>query len=290
MGGKRNSRKQAARRKSVKSVPRGEGKFARRSQAESTYRGPYTEEFVTVIACDHSISPEHVDQLCVALREAASWYVGSRNLPSRTEQQLEVRDAINRVEIVRRRFLSALEALPELARDRLWHPLWQEGMHPPGLIGFGAGWGPIDYPEETSFRRSLEMLGNRIQISVADLQDVKHKGGRPERTDLRVWVARIRSFWVEQLGRNFTYAAIGRVATSKAFGFCLKAIRALDPDVTEQELSTAMRAVIKPMKTTVRVATELFPGSAPDAPSPAAKAFAGNMAVTLTRHPHKSEK
>jgi hypothetical protein len=46
-----------------------------------------------------------------------------------------------------------------------------------------------------------------------------------------------------------------------------------------------MKAIIKPMKKTIRVATKLFPGSTPESPSNAMKAFADNMTITVTRRP-----
>jgi hypothetical protein len=288
MGGKPSSKKRTTGRKSGKSQGTGADGPTPRPQPKTTGWGPYTEKFIEGIARDFSISIEQMDHLQAALEDAACWYISTQSVQSRVEQQVEVRDAINGVETLRRRLVNVLQKLPEFARDRLWHPRWQEGTHPPGSIGYGSNWGPIDYHDEKSFQHSLEMFGQRIQKSVADLQGIRHKGGRPERTDLRVWTAQIRNFWVERLGRNFTYSTIGSVRKSEAFKFCIRAIGALDSAVTEQELSTAMKAVIKPMKTTVRVATELFPGSTPESPSDAMKAFADNMTITVTRCPPKS--
>jgi hypothetical protein len=118
MGRKPQKRNRASGRKAENFQANGKGDFATRPQAKAISREPYTEEFIEDIARDFSISIEHMDQLRTALDDAARWYISTRNVQSRTEQQVEVRNAINRVETLRRQLVNTLRELPELARDR----------------------------------------------------------------------------------------------------------------------------------------------------------------------------
>jgi len=210
------------------------------------------ESFAKEIALRFKINAEHTDALANFVRESTDQFNPNRLIKSATKQQIDLREEMEAVAEAQQWLTDALYGLSPLARDRLWHPLWEMPNRLPNLIGFATLPPATDFPEETAFREILATFAKRIETRLVELRTVEDKGGHPEKTGLRIWTARARDFWEETLGRKFTYQYVGGVHKGEAFAFCSFVLQHIAPDVTETALATAMRAMIKPMKVTVR--------------------------------------
>ncbi len=73
----------------------------------------------------------------------------------------------------------------------------------------------------------------------------KDEGGRTSGEALRMWLINIRNMWVDVLDRPFTRDYHNGSLISTAGRFCVDALRAVDPTVSEPQLSWAMRKVIE---------------------------------------------
>jgi hypothetical protein len=209
--------------------------------------------FAYEIAARFEIDARHLDALSTFLLESTDKFQPNRRIQSAARQQIGIRGQLEAVAEAQQFLVEILGNLSPLTRDRLWHPLWEMPDRLPNLIGFATFPATTDFPEETAFRESLAEFGTRIENRLKELRAVKDKGGHPENTGLRIWTARARDFWEEQLGRKFTYQYVFRIHKSEAFVFCFFILQRIAPNVTQKELATAMRAMIKPMKVTWRI-------------------------------------
>jgi hypothetical protein len=210
------------------------------------------ESLAKEIVLRFKINAEHMDTLANFLRESTGQFNPNLQIKSVARQLIDLREELEAVAEAQQWLAETLDGLSALARDRLWHPLWEMPDRPRGLPGFATFPETTDFPEETAFRESLAAFGKRIGTRVDDLRTVKDTGGQPENTGLRVWVAQARDFCTETLGRKFTYQYVDGVHKGEAFAFCSFILQRIAPNVTEKALATAMRAMIKPMKVTVR--------------------------------------
>jgi hypothetical protein len=210
------------------------------------------ERFTGETASRFKIGAEHAGALAKFLRESTGQFHPKMRIKSAAEQQTDLRAELEPVGKAQQVLAKALDSLSELARDRLWHPLWETPNRPPGLVGFATFPSATEYPDEMAFRESLTAFTKRIEARLYDLRLVKNKGGQPEHTGLRVWVARARDFWTETLGRKFTYQYVKGAHKGQAFVFCSFLLERIAPDITDSELATAIRAMIKPMRVATR--------------------------------------
>jgi hypothetical protein len=211
------------------------------------------ESLAKEIALRFEIADEHLEALENFLCESLDKFNPNRRVDSAARQQIGIRQQLEGVTEAQQYLAEILDGLSPLARDRVWHPLWEMPNRLPNLIGFATLPPATDFPEETGFRETLDAFGRRIEARLVELRTVEDKGGQPENTGLRIWTARAREFWEETLGRKFTYQYFWRVHKGEAFAFCFFVLQRIAPNVSEKALATAMRAVIKPMKVTFRI-------------------------------------
>lgn len=206
------------------------------------------------IARHFDIGEQHCGALLKFVGESLDQFHPNRKIKSAPKQQTDLRNELERVSKAEQYLSQAISGLSALARDRLWHPLWEMPNRLPNLIGFATFPPATDFPEETAFSASLAAFRKRIETRLEELRAVEDKGGQPENTGLRIWVARARDFWEQTLGRKFAYQYVkGSVHKGEAFVFCSFILQRIAPDVTDAELATAIRAMIKPMKVTFRM-------------------------------------
>jgi hypothetical protein len=211
----------------------------------------YGDEFIFDLAHDFGIAAAQIEPLKRFLNHAAELYGPSKKIVSRAKQQSQLRQELECVAAAQRRLEKVLSELSALARERIWLPAWENPNLPPDLVGLLDPFGSHEYTDEVQFRQVFGAFGTRIQTRLKGMADVRDKGGRPERTELRVWVSFAQRFWEQVLERPFTYNTAKGVPKSAAFLFCAHAIKPLDPHVTERALSTAMRGAVKPIKVKV---------------------------------------
>lgn len=212
----------------------------------------HVDALANEIARRFKIGKPHKAALAKFVRESAGRSHPLLRIKSAARQQIDLRNGLEAVAEGQQRLSETVGRLSLLARDRLWHPFWEDPYRPPNHIGFGALPVTSDFPDETAFREALDALGKRTAARLPELRAVRDKGGQPENTGLRIWVARARDFWEQELERKFTYQYVKRVHKGQAFVFCSFVLKRIAPDVTKAELATAIRAMIKPMKVTVR--------------------------------------
>jgi hypothetical protein len=217
---------------------------------------PYTDEFIERIARKFRIPRERIRMLKSSLSKAAWAYRLSLRAPTWAEQNWQTRKALEHVEESYLEFARAVTRLPSVARDHLWDPVWENPNRMPGFTGL-ANLSGI-YEKESAFRRILDDFGKRITIRLQNEPNVVRRGGRPGLNALKNFVRMAAAFWADELGRKFTYSEVDGRPKSNAYDFCWAIVHPLAPEVTPQQLSTAVKATVKPLKVTVRVHPSLM--------------------------------
>lgn len=217
-----------------------------------TRSGQRHDSLANEIARHFKIGAQHADALSKFVHESTGQFHLKRRIKSAAQQQIDLRKELEAVAEAQQCLSEAIGRLSALACDRLWHPLWEDPNRPPNHMGFATFPPTTDFADETAFRDALGALGKRIAARLPELQAIRNKGGQPENTGLRIWTARARDFWEQALGRKFTYQYVKGVHKGEAFAFCCFVLKRIAPDVTDAELATAIRAMIKPMRVMVR--------------------------------------
>jgi hypothetical protein len=217
---------------------------------------PYTDEFIESVARKFRIPPEQIGKLRSCLDNAAWAYTVSLRAPTWEQQNWQTRKALEHIEATYLEFAQAIAQLPTVARDHLWDPIWENPNRLPGFSGL-ANLAGI-YADESAFRRILEDFGKRITVRLQNEPNVPCRGGRPGLNALRNFVRMAAVFWADELGRKFTYSEVDGRPKSDAYDFCWAIVHPLAPEVTPQQLSTAVKAMVKPLKVTVRIHPSLM--------------------------------
>ena len=175
----------------------------------------------------------------------------SLRAPTWVEQNWQTRKALEHVEATYLEFAQAIVQLPTVARDHLWDPVWENRTRLPGFNGLANVSGT--YEDESAFRRLLDDFGKRITVRLRNEPNVPRRGGRPGLNALKNFVRMAAAFWADELGRKFTYSEVDGRPKSDAYDFCWAIVHPLAPEVTPQQLSTAVRTAVRPLNVTVRV-------------------------------------
>lgn len=217
-----------------------------------------SEEFLRQASAKFGIEGPLLPAFERFVERAIGFYRASANVPTVKRQQITIREKLAELAAAHHQLDDLLGNLTALERDRLWCSVWEDENRLRRTYGLGDPMASNPFPDELSFREMLDAFGKRVNARLAELQDIKDRGGRRARTDLRIFVADARRFWEGTLGQKFAYSALGGTPKGKAFNFCRFVMNAIDTSVSDTELGTAMRTAIKPMKATIRVHSSLF--------------------------------
>ena len=111
-----------------------------------------------------------------------------------------------------------------------WHPITDDEYF-------------ISIVERSDFDEYLDVLIGYVDEMSDRMSEAE--GGRPSLEALRMWVLNAQRFWTKELGAPFTYTAFEGKGYTDASQFCYDCIQPLDPGVTESNLSTTIRTVIR---------------------------------------------
>ena len=210
----------------------------------------YTDEVVAKLAADFKISdPNLVREFRACLIDAATKYVATRTSKQGRERLKRLKRTFGQLRNILCALDSKLIVMSDEERSRLWDDRWGEGempafvyqQHPTTSI-------PKEYSDERAFRATLARLIARAGSMHTGLNQSKDVGGAPQNVALLDWVARMRDFWINSLGKKFTYSAFKDAPKSPAYKFCEAAIKPLEPFIGCKNVSTAIREVIKPLQ------------------------------------------
>src|ERR1700692_2785834 len=96
------------------------------------------ESLAKEIALRFKIDAEHMDALANFLRESTGQFNPNLQIKSVARQQIDLREELEAVAEAQQWLTETLDGLSPLARDRLWHPLWEMPNRLPNLIGFAT--------------------------------------------------------------------------------------------------------------------------------------------------------
>src|SRR5579863_8322383 len=132
------------------------------------------ERFTGETASRFKIGAEHAGALAKFLCESTGQFHPKMRIKSEAEQQTDLREELESVGEAQQFLAKTLDSLSRLARDRLWHPLWEMPNRLPGLIGPATFPGATEFPDETAFRESLTAFAKRIEARLDDLRGVRN--------------------------------------------------------------------------------------------------------------------
>lgn len=213
--------------------------------AESDSKHPYSDQFIAEIMAEFRIPTEHAEKLKSLLNQAARVYRLSRDVPTTEHLLFEKRKGLEHVDETYSAFAQSLESLSHHSRDRLWDPAFADPVWrrvPSALAQLDAN----NYPDETTFKKTLDDFGKRIRERLDDLPKITLSGGQPRNDRLHYWVGLVARFWSEKLDRKFTYSQAPK--RGSAYDFCWLVLQRMDAGVTPSKLKTAMRGAIPSRK------------------------------------------
>ncbi len=258
-----------ARKKAPKPIP---PKHSSKKRVSSVVAAPlqqinadeiYTDEVIAKIAADFDIrDPKLITELRSVLIVAAKTYIAGLTHPTERGRLKNLKRTFHKLENTLCALDVMLAAMSDEERSRLWDDHWGEGEMPDFVYQqYPTIFIPKEFADEQAFLATLARLIARTGSMHDGLSRTKDVGGAPQDVALLDWVARLREFWINRLGRKFTYSAIRNalrspagsvqnetVPKSHAYKFCETAIKPLVPNIRRDALSTAVREVIKPLE------------------------------------------
>lgn len=209
-------------------------------EADDAYGHEFLSELGALFNFD-GLNKEYAGEL----RNNARLYFVERDFPSDNEEKAATRKRYKRLKKAALDFRDLISDpdYSDLHVDMYYAGLrWRES--PP----------KNDFPELTDFektrgkpyflelKRLLHLIDNAADAMIENSSPPK---GRKKNIALENFVRRTAFIWADLLKKPFTYNDKKEDHKTQAFFFALNLIRRIDPSVTEENISTAMRAVIK---------------------------------------------
>ncbi len=220
----------------------------------------YSDAWLCSVATKFRIAEALIDELGENLRINGANYLSMKNAAQQQGLWKSRQTTFSEIGKNAAKLLSHIDGLDERGADLFWQPGRSGGLSHdigPGEVGRyghtvrrigvpGGGFTPI-YLRENDILEALTILRN--YASRASEQIPHNPSGRPPNDALNFWVSNMRLVWTGLLDWRFTLSTSGKEGgnegKSRAFLFCLEALKPLDDTVTSIALQSAMRSEAK---------------------------------------------